>query len=102
MGIWHGRVVVASQRSEAPDVETSMRWRSVACVLWLAGLTGCPHAFGRGGTIDRAVAKDVKESLEQLPVCTAELRRRLCPDGQERSEECLRICADELEALEDG
>lgn len=78
-----------------------MRWKSVACVLWLVGLVGCPHAFGRGGTIDRAVAKDLKESLELLPKCTDQVRRSLCPDGQERSEECLRVCGDELEALED-
>jgi hypothetical protein len=78
-----------------------MRWKSVACVLWMAGLTGCPHAFGRGGTIDRAVAKDVQESLEPIPKCTDELRGRICPDGQEPSEECLRVCGDELEAWGD-
>lgn len=25
--------------------------------------TGCPHAWGRGGTIDEALAKDMRESL---------------------------------------
>lgn len=79
-----------------------MKWKRVACALWLAGLTGCPHAFGRGGTIDRAVAKDVKESLEPIPDCTDELLERLCPVGQVHSEECLRVCGDRLEMLEDG
>jgi hypothetical protein len=55
-----------------------MRWRHVACVLWLAGLTGCPHAFGRGGTIDHAV-------------------KTLCPEGQPPSAKCLEQCGDVLD-----
>jgi hypothetical protein len=79
-----------------------MRWKYAACVLWLAGLTGCPHAFGRGGTIDRAVAKDMKENVgPQRRRCTEEVRKRLCPTGQESSEECLEVCGDEVEAGED-
>lgn len=78
-----------------------MRWTHVACVLWLAGLTGCPHAFGRGGTIDRAMAKDVKESLAPLPKCTSKLLEELCPPNQEPSAECLRVCGAELEAWGD-
>lgn len=79
-----------------------MRWMHVACVLWLAGLTGCPHAFGRGGTIDRAVARDMDENLDpQRRKCTEEVKKSLCPDSQERSEECLRVCGAELEAGED-
>lgn len=30
-------------------------------LLLLAVMTGCPHAFGRGGTIDMAIRKDVTE-----------------------------------------
>jgi len=32
-----------------------MRWRQVASVLWLVGLAGCPHAFGSGGSLERAM-----------------------------------------------
>jgi hypothetical protein len=75
-----------------------MRWRHTACVLWLAGLTACPHAFGRGGTIDRAVAKDTQEDLDQLqPKCTDQLFEILCPEERPPSEECLRVCGDELD-----
>jgi hypothetical protein len=71
-------------------------------VLWLAGLTGCPHAFGRGGTIDRAVAKDMEENLgPQSLECTDAVRKQLCPEGQEWSEECLRVCGEQLEVGED-
>ena len=84
-----------------PSGEGLMRWKQVACVLWLAGLMGCPHAFGRGGSLEHAAAKDTKENLgPAVPECTDQLRRQLCPDGQPRSEDCLRVCGDELE--EDG
>jgi hypothetical protein len=79
-----------------------MRWMQVASVLWLVGLTGCPHAFGRGGTMERAAAKDTKENLDQQhPDCTPRVRKVLCPTGQPRSEDCLRVCGDELEGDED-
>jgi hypothetical protein len=79
-----------------------MRWKQVASVLWLVGLAGCPHAFGRGGTLERAAAKDTKENLgPALPKCTGQRRRELCPDGQPRSKECLRVCGDVLEEEEE-
>ena len=79
-----------------------MRWKQVACVLWLGGLTGCPHAFGRGGSMDRAAAKDTKENLEPaIPECTDRMRKSLCPDGQVPSAECLRVCGAKLEEDED-
>ncbi|WNG44152.1 hypothetical protein F0U60_08570 [Archangium minus] len=33
--------------------------------------TGCPHAWGRGGTIDKALAKDMREYLSNRN-CTLE------------------------------
>lgn len=79
-----------------------MKWTPVVCAVWLAGLTGCPHAFGRGGSIDRAAEKDVKENLgPQRRDCTAEDRARFCANGQQRSEACLRVCGVELEEDED-
>jgi hypothetical protein len=78
-----------------------MRWKQVAWVLWLAGLTGCPHAFGRGGTLERAVAKDVKENAAQpLVRCSKQVLEELCPPYQEPSHECLEVCGDELEERE--
>lgn len=48
-----------------------MRWLMASLwILVLAITAGCPHAFGRGGTIDRAALKDVMESIRQN--CTKE------------------------------
>jgi hypothetical protein len=42
-----------------------MRWRLLLlCALSLAGLLGCPHAFGREGTIALAAQKDIEEWLK--------------------------------------
>lgn len=71
-----------------------MRWkRVVACLLSVAGLTGCPHSFGREGTLDRAAAKDTRESLE-TPECTLKVQEELCPENQEPSEKCLEVCGE--------
>jgi hypothetical protein len=75
-----------------------MRWKQLACVVGLAGLTGCPHAFGRGGTLERAVAKDVEENLDQMQSeCTDEIFKLLCPEGQPPSAQCLDQCGDEFD-----
>ena len=66
--------------------------RAGACLLWLFGLTGCPHAFGRGGTIDRAVHKDTEDNLSP-PECTEDVYKELCVDGgKEKAEACLEVC----------
>jgi hypothetical protein len=71
-----------------------MRWLRVgACCLWLLGLTGCPHAFGRGGTLDRAVGKDTEENLH-LPECTKQVYDALCGEGRDDTPECLEACGD--------
>jgi hypothetical protein len=71
-----------------------MRWQMAGvCALLMAGTLGCPHAFKRGGTIDRAAQKDVKESLDTVERdCTDQERALFCPRGQEDSEECRQIC----------
>lgn len=47
---------------ELSAVGELMRWRLVGlCALSLAGLLGCPHAFGRGGTIELAAQRDIEE-----------------------------------------
>ena len=68
-----------------------MRWLAVGlCTLVLAVTAGCPHAFGRGGTIDRAVHKDVMERIRQN--CTKAEIERYCRSVD--SEECLNHCVD--------
>ncbi|WP_224244603.1 hypothetical protein [Hyalangium gracile] len=62
-----------------------------ACFVWLLGLTACPHAFGREGTIDRAVHKDAEENLAR-PDCTKEVYDALCGEGKDTTKECLEIC----------
>jgi hypothetical protein len=53
-----------SGSSPAAD-EATMRWKA-ALIGWVAlSLLGCPHAFGRGGTIDRAAAKDTRQQVAQ-------------------------------------
>jgi hypothetical protein len=48
-----------------------MAWRlAVLLTLLLAVCMGCPHAWGRGGSIDRAMAKDIQENLQRKHSCT--------------------------------
>ena len=68
-----------------------VRWMTAGlCVLSLVGTLGCPHAFGRGGTIDRAMLKDLKERLKDGR-CTENDIRRYCAEGMDL-EDCLDQC----------
>jgi hypothetical protein len=68
-----------------------MRWKTAwGCVLLLAGTLGCPHAFGRGGTIDRASHKDLMEMLKDGPCSDADIKR-FCSPGRDL-ETCLNLC----------
>jgi hypothetical protein len=68
-----------------------VRWKTVwVCALLLAGTLGCPHAFGRGGTIDRAMHKDLMERLKNSR-CTDPEIRRYCGVGM-NIEDCLDLC----------
>lgn len=43
-----------------------MRWRRVFALTWLMAVgTGCPETWREGGTIDRAMAKDIEEELHR-------------------------------------
>ncbi|MCY1083071.1 hypothetical protein [Archangium lansingense] len=43
-----------------------MRWRRMfAFTVWMAVGTGCPETWREGGTIDRAMAKDLAEELHR-------------------------------------
>lgn len=68
-----------------------MRWKTAGlCVLALVGSLGCPHAFGRGGTIDRAAHKDVEQAFD-FEECTEEEYQENCkPDHT--SEKCRKAC----------
>ncbi len=66
-----------------------MRWGTAwICVFALVGGMGCPDAFGRDGTIDRAVRKDVRENLRKN--CSEDEIEEFCEDPT--SEECLKNC----------
>jgi hypothetical protein len=43
-----------------------MCWRRVfAFTVWMVVGTGCPETWREGGTIDRAMAKDIEEELHR-------------------------------------
>ncbi|HYO71719.1 MAG TPA: hypothetical protein VEU33_37145 [Archangium sp.] len=69
------------------------------CVLF--GSTACPHAFGKGGTIDRAVLKDMMKSTEPLTLtdCGPATLRAICLP--EKLAECERQCWKALEEQEE-
>ena len=68
-----------------------MRWKAVGVfVLLLAGTLGCPHAFGRGGTIDKAMHKDLMEQLEDGQCSQTDIERICSPGGD--VEACLKEC----------
>jgi hypothetical protein len=48
-----------------------MNWRlAVASTLLLGLCAACPRTWGRGGTMDRAMAKDIRENLQRnKPAC---------------------------------
>jgi hypothetical protein len=68
-----------------------MKWQRVGvCIVGLMGGTGCPHAFGRGGTVDRAVLADMMELLREN--CTQQEIDQYCQDP--RSPECQEACGE--------
>lgn len=68
-----------------------MRWKTAwVCALPLVGALGCPHAFGRGGTIDKAMHRDLMEQLKNGP-CSQDDLARLCRPGMS-TEKCLDEC----------
>lgn len=64
---------------------------SAAWMLVLLGETGCPHAFGRGGSIDRAIHKDVIASSRKDD-CDPQTVLEVC--GDEPYDLCMQECED--------
>ncbi len=66
-----------------------MKWKAVGIgAMALATATACPHSFGREGTIDRAVHKDLMERLRTN--CTQDEFELFCEDPT--SNMCLKKC----------
>lgn len=66
--------------------------------MLLAGTLGCPHSFGRGGTIDRAVHKDNVQRVQpgmqyECPPADEDVEE-FC-DSQPDPEECYERCVNE-------
>lgn len=72
-----------------------MSKRLLTAMLLLAVETGCPHAFGRDGTIDMAMRKDMAEYYKNrncpMPI---EEWEDLCDNqhGHETQPECPKEC----------
>lgn len=78
-----------------------MNRNSIALPLWLLLFcTACPHAFGRGGTVDRAVLKDMEEAARPLKLtdCSPATLQALC--HPKKLEECERQCREALDEEE--
>jgi hypothetical protein len=85
-----------------PLLEMPMHRGYVPLLLWVFfGNTACPHAFGKGGTIDRAVLKDMEESSRPLTLtdCGPATLRAICLP--EKLAECARQCREALAARQE-
>jgi hypothetical protein len=68
-----------------------MRGQAVGVGLMaLVTATACPHSFGRQGTIDRAVHRDLMDRLRVN--CTENELEAFCEDPV--SESCLKNCGE--------
>lgn len=71
----------------------SNQWKLLGAVMpLLLGALGCPHAFGRGGTIDRAAHKDVEEGASWFKCPPPEEVAEYCAK-QPDPEDCYSACA---------
>lgn len=81
------------------EAEEIMGYRHIPLLLWvLLTSTACPHAFGKGGTIDRAVLKDMEENARPLRLtdCGPKTLQAICLP--QKLEECARQCQEALDA----
>lgn len=73
-----------------------MRWRCVLTfTVWMAMGTGCPETWREGGTIDRAMAKDIEEELHRHNCFLSNeewLERCNVPPAEWKSLECPHAC----------
>ncbi len=68
-----------------------MHWKTaVLCALALVGTLVCPHAFGKGGTLDRATSKDMREQFGTKR-CNEEQLLLYCGEGSD-ADECADRC----------
>lgn len=69
-----------------------MRWMTAG--LCLITMTGCPETHRRGGQLDRAMRKDLRQKLQpsQQEGCSEEVWNQLCDDDRDESEECIKAC----------
>ncbi|WNG50782.1 hypothetical protein F0U60_46630 [Archangium minus] len=72
-----------------------MGWRlTFFSTLLLAVCTGCPHAWGRRGTIEQAAAQDIDEMLheEDCPLDVKTWKKLCSMPGNWESSQCPREC----------
>lgn len=71
-----------------------MRWRWVFAVTVMGMGTGCPETWREGGTIDRAMAKDLAEELHRhdCPLSKGEWKTRCEDPAQWVAEKCPHAC----------
>lgn len=72
------------------------RWKFIVLLVPLmVGTLGCPHAFGRGGSIDRAARKDTTQGARPPEVYECPLSQSDVEDfcsEQADMEECIERC----------
>lgn len=66
------------------------RQTAVLCAPSRVALTGCPEEYGIEGRVNKAVHKDVKESIPKR--CTDQQYKKLCADGREQTKKCRETC----------
>jgi hypothetical protein len=74
--------------------QTALRWGLSVTVL-----TGCPHAVGREGFINRAVRADVKDRTGGQ--CPDTIFMNFCSGGRHQTEKCLAECAKAIQEQEE-
>ncbi len=77
-----------------------MRWQTaLKWGLSVTVLTGCPHAVGKEGFVNRAVRADVRDRAGEQ--CPAPIFRDFCSGGRHQTEECLEACARAIQEQEE-
>lgn len=69
-----------------------MDWRKAMLLGVLLLETGCPEEWGKGGVIDRAVAKDTRAKLPEMTCPEGKTGRWICPPDEPDSEKCEWLC----------
>jgi hypothetical protein len=71
-----------------------MRWRFAFALTVVVVGTGCPETWREGGTIDRAMAKDIEEELHRhdCDLSKEEWKENCDPPAKWKSFECPHEC----------